>query len=53
MMPAVFDGLLGSIPGLRPPVGKHWAWWLLWLPWAAFWIAILGLGAYILIQQLL
>ena len=23
------------IRGLKPPFGRHWGWWLLWLPLAA------------------
>ncbi len=38
--------LLGflSIPGLKPPLGKHWTWWVLWSVWAGFWVAMLALA---------
>ncbi len=51
-MPPVWE-LLDAIPGLKPPIDKHWSWWLLWLPWAAFWLAIFGVLAWVLVEKLI
>jgi hypothetical protein len=29
-----------SVPGLKPPTGKHWGWWILWGLWIGFWLAL-------------
>lgn len=41
-----------TIPGLKPPVGQHWTWWVLWAVWAGFWIALLGLAIYLVISEI-
>lgn len=32
-----------SIPGLTPPLGEHWGWWVLWALWVGFWLALLAI----------
>jgi len=33
-----------SIPGLKPPLGQHWSWWVLWSLWVGFWLGIMVLA---------
>ncbi|MCZ8136382.1 MAG: hypothetical protein O9266_08760 [Porphyrobacter sp.] len=43
--------LLGffSIPGLKPPRGEHWGWWVLWGLWVSFWLALLAIVVAVLL----
>tara|TARA_B100001179_G_scaffold207430_2_gene171956 strand:- start:806 stop:973 length:168 start_codon:yes stop_codon:yes gene_type:complete len=36
----LFDWLIRR---LKPPIGKHWGWWLLWAPMAGFCLASIAL----------
>jgi hypothetical protein len=38
-----------SIPGLKPPLGQHWSWWVLWSLWAGFWLGIVVLAGVFLV----
>ena len=51
-MLAFLMDMLSSIPGLKPPIRQHWAWWLLWVPWATFWLAILAFGVWAIAYRL-
>jgi hypothetical protein len=42
-----------TIPGLKPPLGQHWTWWVLWLIWTGFWIALLGLAIYVVATKVM
>lgn len=52
-MLALLDSLHGHVPGLKPPMGEHWGWWLLWLPWAAFWLALFALAIWLILDALI
>jgi len=37
---------------LKPPIGKHWGWWLLWLTLAILCLAIIALMVWIVASGL-
>ncbi len=50
-LPALAEML--NLPWLKPPVGQHWTWWVLWSVWTGFWLALLGVVFYLVGVRLL